>query len=602
VFDDAHIANNPGIRSLWPLSEAISGMPTRPVVGLSLALNYAIFSNRTAGYHIFNLAIHLLASLALFGIVRRTLLSERLRARFGEHAAVLAWLTAAIWAVHPLQTESVTYLIQRCESLMGLFYLLTLYSAIRAIQSRRSAVWSAVSVLCCALGMGSKEIMATAPVVVLLYDRTFWAGSLVSALRRRWGLYAGLAATWIILVTSMWMGPHLGKSVGFSTGIRPLDYAMNECIVIVHYIRLSLWPSNLCIDYSWPIVQDWRQLAPAILLILTMLGITAWGWIRNRTWSFLGVWFFGILAPTSSFVPIRDLAFEHRMYLPLAALVLLFVLIAFFCFQYVAKRLHLSAKTSAAKVKERLIRYIPVIFTTTILTALTIRTLYRNADYANPVQLWGKALDISPNNPRALVNLGYSFDQEDKLDQAAKCYRQALQLLPDEAAWGKHESGIAASAMNNLASILTKRGQLDEATEYYEESLRIEPDFAPPIVGLAWVLATHPDPRRRDPSKALELAERAMALMERPGAWRAGCQNAWHFDRLAAAYAAAGRFEQARRMAEKALALASKEHNEKLAGEIRKRLELYNQGMPYREPGQPASTSVSANEIVSEGT
>jgi tetratricopeptide (TPR) repeat protein len=118
-----------------------------------------------------------------------------------------------------------------------------------------------------------------------------------------------------------------------------------------------------------------------------------------------------------------------------------------------------------------------------------------------------------------------------------------------------------------------------------KEALRLEPDMAVPLLGIAWLLATHPDPNQRDESKAVELAERAMELTELPGAW--------HFDVLAAAYAAEGRFEQALAAAEKALTLASEEHNNKLAGEISERLELYKGAKPYRESAQPQNTSIS---------
>jgi tetratricopeptide (TPR) repeat protein len=580
IFDDhKNITDNPNIRSLWPLTGAMSapataGIRTRPVVCLSLALNYALFGAHTAGYHAFNLIIHLLAGLTLFGIIRRTLLSERLRARFGEHATILAWLTAAIWAVHPIQTQSVTYIIQRCESLMGLFYLLTLYTMIRAMQSRRAAIWSFVSVLCCGLGMATKEVMVTAPVIVLLYDRAFGAGSFVSALRRRWGLYAGLAATWSIFAALMWIYPHPSEKVGFSAGISVLDYAMNECIVIVHYIRLSLWPAKLCLDYSWPVVKAWDQLVPSILMIVAMLGITIWGFIRNYSWSYLGVWFFGILAPTSSFVPIIDLIFEHRMYLSLAALILLFVITAYVCFQYVAKRIQVSWERAASIITERFKNYIPAIFMITILAALTLRTLYRNADYENPVLIWKAAINIAPHNPRAYLNLGCSFHLQGRLDEAANCYRQSLRLKPHQ-----------AIAESNLGTIFLEQGKFDEAIEHFKEALHSEPDMVVPLFGMAWLLATNPDPERRDASEAVDLAERAFKLTEYP--------SAWHFDRLAATYAAEGRFEQAQVVAEKALVLASEEHNNQLAEKIRERLELYKQAKPYRESVQVQGTSIS---------
>ena len=128
-----------------------------------------------------------------------------------------------------------------------------------------------------------------------------------------------------ILAALIWSGPR-SASAGFSIGYEPLDYALNQCVVILHYIRLTFWPRGLCLDYRWPIVKDWGKLVLPVLVILVMLAVTVWGLVRNRRWSYPAAWFFAVLAPTSSFVPIADLVFEHRMYLPLAGLVILVVL------------------------------------------------------------------------------------------------------------------------------------------------------------------------------------------------------------------------------------------------------------------------------------
>ncbi|MGE5199514.1 MAG: hypothetical protein ACM3H9_07720, partial [Rhodospirillaceae bacterium] len=245
VFDDEFaIQRNPNIRTLWPISRALSAPPespvsARPVASLTLAVNYALapagardvmapggpdappdvtarFLDNVWGYHAMNLALHVLAALAVFGVVRRTLASSRLRPSFGPASRALASAVALVWVVHPLTTDAVTYVTQRTEILMGLFYLLTLYCAIRGAEPglgpawRRA--WAAAAVLACALGMGSKQTMVTAPFVVFVWDWIFGPRAPETATAEgqgavgatpprapwlRWRLYAGLAATWV---------------------------------------------------------------------------------------------------------------------------------------------------------------------------------------------------------------------------------------------------------------------------------------------------------------------------------------------------------------------------------------------------------------------
>jgi hypothetical protein len=138
VYDDREaIVINPHVRSLWPLTSSMWAPPDttasgRPMLSLSLAVNYRIGKYNVTGYHVLNVVIHILAAMAMYGVLRRTLLSETLRSRFGRHAFSLSLIATLIWAMHPLHTESVTYVIQRCESMMGLFLLLMLYCAIRS--------------------------------------------------------------------------------------------------------------------------------------------------------------------------------------------------------------------------------------------------------------------------------------------------------------------------------------------------------------------------------------------------------------------------------------------------------------------------------------
>jgi len=449
--DEESILGNPYIVRLWPMSW-LSAMPKstvagRPIASLSLAVNYAVSGYSVWSYHFFNLLVHILAGLTLFGIVRRTLLCERLRERFGKHSAVLAWAVAAIWLVHPIQTQSVTYIIQRTESLMGLFYLLTLYSAIRAMESGGGLLWPAVSVICCGLGMGTKEVMVTAPVMVLLYDRAFFAGSFAAAFRRRWGLYAGLAGTWLILAALLWSGPRQEQKSGFTVAAG-LSYAANQGIVILRYLRLSVWPKGLCLDYSWPKQKDWGKLALPAAIVLGILAVTVWGLIRNKAWSYPVAWFFGVLSVTSSFVPVADLIFEHRMYLPLAGLAVLLVAGSYVLLE------RWSAKRAG-------------IILAAVIVVLCLATYKRNSDYRSAESIWRTVLDVTPENPRAHNCLGSVLRAEGRFDEAINCFHQAIRLKPGY-----------ASAYNNLGIALQSVGNFDEAVACFQRSVQIDPDYA----------------------------------------------------------------------------------------------------------------------------
>jgi tetratricopeptide (TPR) repeat protein len=457
ILDDLpSIQENLTIRRLWPVWTII-GHTSRPVVHLSLAVNYALGGFNPWGYHLFNLAIHILAALTLYGVVRRTCLLAKSPPTWREAASWLAVAVAVIWVVHPLQTESVTYIIQRCESLMGLFYLLTLYCVIRSNGSSRSIWWEMGSVISCALAMSCKPVAASAPVMVLLYERAFMAGSWREILERRWKMYAGLAATWLLLPVLLANGPGEWKeSAGFGyRKITPIQYALTQPAVILHYLRLTFWPRPLCLDYDWPAAQTAAEVGPGLIAIGALLVVTVWAWRRRPALGFPGAWFFIILAPTSSFIPIADLAFEHRMYLPLAAVVVLGVM---------------GIYALAGR------RSVPVFLV--LAFVLGVLTVQRNEDYRSDIAIWGDTVAKRPENPRAHNTLGVTLAQLGKVPEAIGHYEQALQIKPDY-----------AEAYYNLGLALSRIGKIQAAIEQYEQALRIKPDFAEAHCSLGNALA-----------------------------------------------------------------------------------------------------------------
>ena len=297
----------------------------RPVVNLTLAINYAIGGLDVRGFHAGNLLIHLLTALVLFGIVRRTLLAPSLREQFGGAASGLALAVALIWAVHPLLTESVTYLTQRTELLMGLFFLLTLYGAIRGASSGHPWRWYAAAIAACALGMGAKEVMATAPIVVLLYDRCFLSGSFREAFRRRCAFYLGLAATWAILGALLIAYPvgrgdrrRVRPGGGRAVGIRAHAAGRHSELPAAELLAEFAVPGLRLADRDERRADHPARRPSSRRCWPRPCGRCAGA--RRSGFSARGS--FLILAPSSSFVPIvTEVAAERRMYLPLAAVV-----------------------------------------------------------------------------------------------------------------------------------------------------------------------------------------------------------------------------------------------------------------------------------------
>lgn len=495
VFDDLRaIVYNPHIRRLWPPWNFIAQARVRPIWQLSFGANYAFGGLNVWGYHAVNLAIHIFAGLVLFGIVRRTLEGEQLRARYGRAAYGLATAVAAIWMVHPLQTESVTYVCQRAESLMGLLFLLTLYCGMRGYQSPHRWAWYGAGIIASALGMATKEVMVVAPIVMLLYDRVFLAKSFKEILRQRRGLYIGLAVTWAVLgveLARLGFEGVVGNDVDAERVI-PWEYMRSQAGVIVYYLQLSIWPHPLALDYRWPVARTTVSVLPWAAMVLALLAGTVLAF-RRRPWlGFLGAWFFLILSPTSSILPISDLAFEHRMYLPLAAVAMVVVIVGYEAIGAVSNRL---------TTPNHLRWWLGGSLAVAVVVLLGWTTVRRNDDYRSALLIWSDTVAKRPENPRAHTNLGYVLAGQGLLGDAMAHYAEALRLNPNFASahynmgnaligLGRLEDAMAhyaeavrlkprfVEAHNNLGRALASRGELDEAIAHYTEALRLNPEFA----------------------------------------------------------------------------------------------------------------------------
>jgi tetratricopeptide (TPR) repeat protein len=556
VFDDVPgIVRNPSILSLWPPALWFAAPPGstpsgRPVLNLTLALNHALGGFDVAGYHALNLAVHLAAGLALFGLVRRTLMSEHLRDRFGAAATPLAFASALVWTVHPLNTEAVTYVVQRGESLAGLFLLLTLYCAIRG--------WNAAAVAACALGMGSKETMIVAPALVVLWDHLFRAEG-----ARRWRLYGALAATLVIVLLPM-LSETQGRTVvsrllGYTPKAAgdtwtPWSYLWTQAGVITHYLGLALKPWPLVFDYyDWPRAHSPADVLPQALLLGALFGLTVFVTVKRHPLGFAGAWFFLTLAPTSSILPIpTEIAAEHRMYAPLAAVVAVAILSLFLVLR----------------------RWRPIVFGTLVLfLGLASLTRARNLDYSSDEALWRDTVVKRPGNARARINYGIDLMKAARYADAEAQMRAALPLEMDPetraqaclqlgsalAAERRFDEGIASieralaidpsikEADAILGQAYADQGKDGPAVRHFLRALERQPDERILLTRAGWLLATSRDATVRDGARAAALAEHAVQVTSG--------QEPVAYETAAAAYAELRRPADAVAAMDRALAL-----------------------------------------------
>ncbi|QDV71430.1 Tetratricopeptide repeat protein [Rosistilla carotiformis] len=466
LFDDQpNIHENMSLRSLqatWEASgtDVPSGLWNRPVGRWSLAVNYWISGLEPWSYHAVNLAIHLVASLILLDLLRRTMHLRGTPLWIREHANPIALVVTLVWAVHPLQTESVTYIVQRLESLMGMFYLATIYCLLRGARSRRHWWWYAAAVASCWLGAFTKEVMVTAPVVALLYDRIFLSRSWLTVLRRRGWVHAMTLPSSIYLVWAARRLPLLPRPASrpsipspFSDYTDPWNYLLSQPGVLLHYLQLTFWPRGQCLDYMWPVADSWPEIVLpglVIIVLLTASFVALWRWPRL---GFVGLASFLVLAPTSTIIPLR-LAFEHRMYLSLAGVSLLTVLAAGW-----AIRRSIDDPTQQRRVAIGL--------STIVLLSLIVTTHLRNTVYYSRLAMFQDNVAKAPENIFAYMNLGDYYLEVDDPASALPLFQVTTKIKPED-----------ARTWTCVGCALKELGKLDQAAAMLKRAVELNPDYS----------------------------------------------------------------------------------------------------------------------------
>jgi Tfp pilus assembly protein PilF len=620
IFDDINsVQRNDSIKKLWPLvGDAENPGPlygpkfaptsARPVVNLSLALNYQLGGLEPRGYRLVNIGLHVCSALLLGAIVRRTLSLPYFASRYDAAAGWLALAASLVWALHPLQTEAVVYVTQRTELMVGFFYLATLYCSLRywttspiplgkdardgsclgerivsTINTDRTG-WLVLASLACAAGMGSKQIMVSAPLIALLYERAFIAGSIRKALRDSWPLYIGLSLGWLLLLWLNYGNPH-SDSTGFQHGVPGYVWWFTQAKVLLMYLKLVVWPWPLVIHYEMPYLQSlgqaWMYLVPVALL---GIGILVWLW-RNYPIGFLGTCVFAILMPTLVIPIVSEVAAERRMYLPLAAISVLVVVGGYEFARWIVAR-RKSGSSSTAHSSAPLVAVIaPALVLATALAAVSHKRL---ASYDVEMTLWQEVLRLQPDNHVAHSNVGLAHYDAGNLAVAAEHFREAIRLKPD-----------SSLAHYNLALVLGKIGNIDEAIEHFRLAVKYRPG-SPELLnnlGVSLYVAGRYDEAIRVLREAIELKpgmwrahDNLGSALSRAGRWSEAIEKFQHalklnpqaldvYGHLADAQAKAGQSAEAVATAERALRLAQASGADATAAKIETQLTAFRNGL-----------------------
>jgi Tfp pilus assembly protein PilF len=444
VYDDHDTVL--GNRSLADLSNfhfILVYTPFRPLVNASYALDRWMWDYRPFGYHLTNVALHALTVVLLYGWLRRIISDTTKEA----DTRLPAFAGAALFAVHPIQTEAVAYVSGRSEVLSAVWFISALLFGRAAIASGGAAL-AVFAVISGLLALASKETALALPVVFLAYDWLVRPGTDEERRRRLWVVSIPLLAVFAIAGVYRFLAM-AGASNGMMTAVLN---ALTQSIVIWRYIGLIVWPFGQSIMHSVHRVTHltdpfaWMATAGSVLLCVVAIRVR-----RSYPAIALGlVWFLAVLAPSSSFVPLREGMAEHRVYLASAGM-----------FMIVAALLH----TWTASVRPR--SSAPRVAVAVIACVLCLLTVMRNRVWADPIALWTEATRSAEEMWEPHYALADSLREAGQCAAAVPEYRKVVALRP------AHRDGHT-----NLGICLAQTGQLEEAEREFRLALNIDPAFA----------------------------------------------------------------------------------------------------------------------------
>ncbi len=453
-FDDGRsIGQNPHIRltelTFEKLTQAAfeSICPNRPIANISFALNYYFDQYNVVGYHVVNILIHIVNGILLYFLIKTTLRIPSLRSKYKSYSSI-AFFTTLMWLVHPIQTESVTYIVQRMASMATMFYVLSFLLYIKgrlANEGKKRWLYFTGCAVSWILALGTKEISATLPFFVLLYEWYFFQGLSKSWLRRNFAYIIGtLILISIVILLYIGSSPLEGILSGYThRGFTLTERVLTQFRVIIYYITLLAYPHPGRLNLLHGFELSHSLIDPVTTLvsmgaILGSLGLAFYMAKKEPLISFSILWFFGNLAIESSFLAL-EIIFEHRTYLPS---MFFFLIIIILVYKYIGRDL------------------LKVGLLSTTMLVLCLWTYERNGTWSDPVEFWDDAVRKSPHSARAYVNLARSYIDRKSYQLALTNLKQAIHL----------DSNLTV-AYNNLAGLYIKQLLYDAAVETSRKAL-----------------------------------------------------------------------------------------------------------------------------------
>lgn len=556
AFDDLiQIVGNRAVYT-FDVSELWRQFSPRIVVYFTLAANYAIGQLSVVGYHVFNLAIHLVTAGLVFWLI--DLLARQTGLR--KHGRLVAGLAALLFVSHPIQTQAVTYIVQRLAVMAAMFYVLGL---VLYVLARRRGGWNwlhGASFLAILLAMFSKEIAFTAPFAIVMIEFFFFADARRDGVSSTPGagqtgasltpgvdgktpgvLPAPVKATLpyllllLVIPLTLWFNqpaivertprtpppdqplpyrvsrPLTAETISVSRG----QYLLTQFNVVRTYLRLMVWPVNQNLDYDYPLANSLRdpKTLASLGLIVGIMGLGWWLYRRERLMSFGIFFFFLALSVESSIFPIRDVIFEHRLYLPSVGL----------------------AMVVAGGLGYLLRRYRQyqgqvVMGVLLIVIVLAGATFQRNKVWASAITLWQDVIAKSPQEARGYNNLGTAYVETGRLDLAAKQFRQAVNV-----------DANYAEGYNNMGLLEILQGNVEDAIPLITKAIELEPAYTHAVnnLGVAYFKQGEIELAAQEFAKAVRLDSRYLDAIVN----------------LGVAYTELGKIGQAERQFEKALEL-----------------------------------------------